>query len=127
MGINYRELLEMLCLIARPRLAELAHLLPGSLSTCPSSLSSIREAMAFCPAPTVFLRAGETPVADGLRDLPTLSSARGRTVEEHLSGELQQLLPAEGDRTLCLLRLFELQQISAVLSELLANPDLSTQ
>lgn len=128
-GMDYRELLEMLCLLARPRLAELGNILSSSsssLTTAPS-LSLMRETLATSQAPTVFKReARDTPVDDlqSLLHSCSTSSSRCQAMEQNLSHEMQQLLPSDRDlptRMLCALRLFELQHISAVLSELLAD------
>ena len=141
-GIDYTELMEMLCLLATPRLTELHSLLASSsssslLATSPT-LTVIRRALTDRPTHTVFKKKSpprETAAPDDLRSVlqpctSSTSSGSVEAVEHQLSEDLRQLVPAaETDsltRALVALRLFELQQISLVLSELLTDPDLPT-
>jgi hypothetical protein len=135
-GIDCKELMEMLCLIATPRLTELHSLLASSsLLTSSPTLTVIRRALTDRPTPTVFKKTSpshETAAPDDLLQTCTSSTSSGRVkaVEQQLSEDLRQLVPAaETDvltRALVALRLFELQQISLVLSELLTDPHLPT-
>ena len=134
-GIDCKELIEMLCLLATPRLTELHSLLASSsLLTSSPTLTVIRRTLTDRPTPTVFKNKSpprETAAPDDLRSVlqtctSSTSSGSVKAVEQQLSEDLRQLVPAAETRALVALRLFELQQISLVLSELLTDPHLPT-
>lgn len=142
-GIDYHELLQMLCLLAQPRLAEVNSLTPPSLPPPFSDLRDLITQMSLCSDFTFFgtrdLCSKEPPLtpADRLREVIencstlTRGNRAGSTcmekVMECLPVDLKVLVGSVNDvlaGTLYALRIFELNQIVKILRELLTDTDM---
>lgn len=146
-GIDYHELLQMLCLLARSRLAEVDSLSPPYLSPPMSppftDLRDLITRVNLCSDFTLFgteqLHPKESPPrpADRLKEVLdncsslTNSSPRGSTVMESLTEclpmDLKIVASGMNDvltRTLYILRIHELHQIKTILRELLTDTDM---
>lgn len=146
-GIDYQELLQMLCLLAQSRLTEVDSLSPPYLSPPLSppfaDLRDLITRVHLCSDFTFFgtnqLHPKDSPPrpADRLKEVLdncsslTNSSPGGSTcvesLMEHLPMDLKVLASGINDvltRTLYILRIFELHQIKKIVRELLTDTDM---
>lgn len=148
-GIDYHELLQMLCLLAHSRLAEVDSLSPPYLSPPMNppftDLRDLITRVHLCSDFTFFgtnqLHPKDSPPiarpADRLKEVLdncsslTSSSPGGSTCVESLMEclpmDLKVLASGMDDvltRTLCILRMYELHQIKTILRELLTDTDM---